>query len=382
MKRIQIHLGRRSYPILIGRGLLRSLSRLVKPLGLGRKIFVVSNHRVARYFLGTVRRSLTRSGFQVYSHLLRYGDERAKSEKCLFEIWQAMAEAGLERTSTVLALGGGVVGDVAGFAASTYMRGISLLQVPTTLLAQVDAAIGGKTAIDLPFAKNIVGTFYQPRMVVVDTETLRVLTRFRLREFRNGLAEVIKYGVIQDIKLFELLERKLPLTLPSPQRGGGGGERGSQLFSFFESVVWRSARAKARIVEADERETLGKRMILNYGHTFAHALEAVSRYRLSHGEEVALGMVCAGRVARRIGIFRSEDERRQNRLIANAGLPTRVNGARFKPDRLMRHMRLDKKKKGGQLRFVLPEAIGRVRVVDRVPLARVRRVLSELGSEE
>lgn len=377
MKKIQVHLGERSYPVVIGKGLLRSCGRLVKPLGLGRKIFIVTNRTVARYFLRTVRRSLTQAGFQVHVHLLRYEDERAKSGKSLFEIWQAMAEAGLERTSTLLALGGGVVGDLAGFAASTYMRGISLLQVPTTLLAQVDAAIGGKTAVDLPSAKNIVGTFYQPRMVVIDVETLKALARLRPRELQNAFAEIIKYGVIEDRSLFQLLEEKLGWFFSSVRRK----YLGNRELSFLEKVIWHALQVKVRVVERDERETRGKRMVLNYGHTFAHAFEAASHYRLPHGQAVALGMVSAARLARRIGIFRAEDEIRQNRLIAKAGLPTRLKGIRFSPERVIHHMSHDKKKRGGRLRFVLPKAIGRVTVVNRISFAHVRRVLSELGAK-
>lgn len=371
MRKIQIHLGERSYPVVIGKGLLRSLGRLVKPLGLGRKIFMVTNRKVARFFLGTLRRSLIQAGFQVHVHLLRYGNERDKSEKSLFGIWRAMAEAGLERTSTVLALGGGVVGDVAGFAASTYMRGIPLVQVPTTLLAQVDAAIGGKTAIDLPSAKNMVGTFYQPRLVLVDVETLRALAKFGFREIQNAFSEVIKYGVIRDRSLFKLLEDKLGWFFSSIRRK----YLGHRELAFLEQVIAHAVRVKARVVEADERETRGKRMLLNYGHTFAHAFEAASHYRLPHGKAVALGMVSAGRLARERGMFRKEDENRQRRLIASAGLPTRLQGAWFQPERVIRHMRLDKKKKNGRLRFVLPEAIGKVKVIDHVSFTEVRKVL-------
>ena len=199
MKTIRLKLEERSYSILIGRNLISSLGRLLKPLKLGSKILVVSNRRVASLFLARVRISLARGGYEVVApHLLPYGDERDKSEKVLSGIWNHMVKTRLDRTSTVVALGGGVVGDVAGFAASTYMRGISLVQVPTTLLAQVDSAIGGKTAIDLPAAKNIVGTFYQPRLVITDLETLKTmgLTRSGLRELRNSFAEIIKYGAI------------------------------------------------------------------------------------------------------------------------------------------------------------------------------------------
>lgn len=286
-----------------------------------------------------------------------------------------MAAQGLERSSTVLALGGGVVGDVAGFAASTYMRGISVVEVPTTLLAQVDAAIGGKTAIDLPVAKNMVGTFYQPRLVVADVATLRVLTKFRVQELRNGLAEVIKYGMIQDAVLFELLEKRSRRLARILEKGS----LDESDLSFFETVVWRSARVKACVVEEDERETKGKRMILNYGHTFGHAFEAASNYRLPHGEAVALGMVAAAHLARKKGMLGVTEERRQHDLLYALGFTTHLGGLHLTLDGIKRAMLLDKKRKEGRLRFVLPERIGRVRVVDNVSMAEVNKTLKDLG---
>ena len=188
MKKITVHLGNRSYPIVIGKSLLPRIGSLMKPFHLGPKILVISNRKVAKYFFSAVRRSLERASFQVFLHVLPYGNERDKSERSLGQIWRRMSQIGFDRSSAVLALGGGVVGDVSGFAASTYMRGIAFVQVPTTLLAQVDSAIGGKTAIDLPTAKNIVGMFHQPRIVISDVETLKTLSP---QEFRNSFAEVI-----------------------------------------------------------------------------------------------------------------------------------------------------------------------------------------------
>lgn len=359
MKRISIRLGERSYEIVIGRNLLTLIGNLLRPLRLGPKVLVVTNRRIAGLFLAAVLSSLKRTGYDaavIPYDLLRYEDERDKSEKTVFRLWQYMAKVRLDRSSTVLALGGGVVGDTAGFAASTYMRGISVVQVPTTLLAQVDAAIGGKTGINLASAKNIVGTFHQPRLVICDVNTLEKLPAW---ELRNGFAEVIKYGMIRDAVLFRLLEK------------------GSNWFEsrFLETVVARSARVKAKIVAQDERESGGQRMILNYGHTFAHAFEAASHYQLPHGEAVALGMVYAARLARRRGMLRSEDEMRQNRLIEKAGLPTRLDRRPTERERATQHMLLDKKQKNGKLRLILPETIGRVRVVENVSLREVKRVL-------
>ena len=318
--------------------------------------------------------SLRRAGYEVVTPcLLPCGDERDKSADTLFRLWQHMVRAGLERTSTVVALGGGVVGDLTGFAASTYMRGISLVQIPTTLLAQVDAAIGGKTAIDLPSAKNIVGSFYQPRAVIVDVEALSSLAESRT-EIRNGFAEVIKYAMIQDTTLFKWLEQNLGNFFESVSRRRTLRNRE---LAFLETVIVRSALVKAKVVEQDERETKGKRMILNYGHTFAHSFEAASHYRMPHGEAVALGMACAARMARRRGFFSPEGEERQNRLLRIAGLPTQIP-RRFRVKELIGPMKLDKKRKAGKLRFILPERIGRVRVAENVPPSEIQAVLQEL----
>lgn len=379
MKKINVRLGTNSYPILIGRGMLPKIGTLLKPLRLGSKILVVTNRRVAALFLKPIRTSLKRAGYEVYEYRLGHGSELDKSQKSLFELWKKMAELRLERNSTVLALGGGVVGDLAGFAASTYMRGIHLIQVPTTLLAQVDAAIGGKTAIDLPAAKNIAGTFYQPKMVISDMSTLETGlkdSQFRRRELKNGFAEIIKYGVIQDPKLFGLLEKKLSAVLLFIRRKKSIGNRE---LSFLEEGVWRSARVKAKVVGADERETKGKRMILNYGHTFAHAFEAAKNYRLPHGEAVALGMICAAHLARNRGIFTLENEWRQNCLIQSAGLPTQLRRYRFRLNQVLGSMLLDKKRSEGKLRFILPVAIGRVKAVRDVSISEVKKTLKELG---
>ena len=375
MKKIDVRLADRSYSVLIGRNLFPRLGSLLKPLRLGSNILIVSNRKVAGFFLNPVRESLRKAGFKVAApYLLSHGNERDKSSDSLSRLWQHMAQSGLERSSTLLALGGGVVGDLAGFAASTYMRGISVVQVPTTLLAQVDAAVGGKAAIDLPSAKNIVGTFYQPRIVIADVKALDPFTRFRKQELRNGFAEVIKYGMIADPELFQLLEAKLQWFLDSISKKFSLGD--SEL-SFLETLVWRSARIKAKIVSEDEHEKKGKRLILNYGHTFAHAFEAATGYRMPHGEAVALGMVCAARLAVTRGLLGKETERRQNQLIQSAGLPAKVP-KRFKMSRFIRPMMLDKKKKDGKLRFVLPEAVGRVRVVDNVSPGEIKSVLMNL----
>lgn len=374
MKIIRLPLKDRSYAIVIGRNLLSSTAKLIRPLGLGKKIFIVTNQRIKRLgFLTPVLRPLRASGYEITVHTLKHGNEKDKSPESLLGLWRHMARSRLERSSAVLALGGGVVGDVAGFAAATYMRGISIVQVPTTLLAQVDAAVGGKTGVDLAEAKNIVGAFHQPRLVVVDVNTLSRmgLTPSGLREMKNSFAEIIKYGIIQDLSLFRLLEQNVEAFLKSARKK----PLGMKELSFLEAVIARSVRVKARVVAGDERETKGRRMILNYGHTFGHAFEAASNYRIPHGEAVALGMVCAARLAESRGMFSAHAERRQNLLIQKAGLPTRLPVLKLKRRRVISSMLLDKKRKGGRLRFVLPAALGRVKVVSDVTAEEIKKVL-------
>ncbi|OGX05585.1 MAG: 3-dehydroquinate synthase [Omnitrophica bacterium RIFCSPLOWO2_12_FULL_50_11] len=378
MKRIYLRSSQGCYPILIGRNLLRCVGSLMRKVegAHGRapqrtKVFIVSNRTVARYYLAPVQHSLERSGFRISRFLLPYGSERDKSEGVLRGLWSEMARVPLERTSTVVALGGGVVGDVSGLAASTYMRGISLVHVPTTLLAQVDSAIGGKTAINLAFAKNIIGTFYQPKMVISDVDTLKTMS---LREWRNSFAEVIKYGVIGDPKLFRLLELRVEWFFSSLRKKAFG----SRVLSFLETVIWRCARVKATVVEGDEYETKGMRMILNYGHTFAHALEADSGYRLPHGEAVAMGMVLAAKMACQNGSLTSSAGERQRRLLEKMGLPVRPKSDRLSVSRLLAFMKRDKKARGGKLTFILPRSIGRVEVRRGISRERVRNILRAL----
>ena len=302
--------------------------------------------------------------------MLKHGNERDKSAPELTKLWIAMAKAGLDRTSAVVALGGGVVGDAAGFAAATYMRGISLIQVPTTLLAQVDSSIGGKTAIDLPEGKNLVGAFYQPRLVISDINTLKTLP---FKEFRNSFAEVVKYGVIRDAGLFNLLEAKTNWFFLSLKRGIFNAPQRA----FLEAVVSRSAAVKAKVIERDEFERKGERMILNYGHTFGHALEANSRYRMPHGEAVAIGMTLAARLASKLKLFKKKDELRQAMLLRSAGLPIK---ARFQAHRILTFMKRDKKARAGRIRLILPKAIGRVETSDRISEREIRILLQEFGS--
>ncbi len=380
MKRISVSLKHRSYDILVGRGILSEAGKKLKALGVGQKVLIVSNRRVAREagFLSKLAKSLAASGFKWFYHELRFGDERDKSEKELLKLWAHMVRIGLDRTSTVVALGGGVVGDVSGFGASTYMRGINVVQVPTTLLAQVDSAIGGKTGIDFLGTKNVVGSFHQPRLVISDLNTI---AKFPLKYFQHSFAEVIKYGVIRDPGLFVMLERYGKIFLAHAK----AEMLASKDFGFLEEVVLRCAKVKAKIVEADERETKGLRMILNNGHTFAHALEGMSNYRLAHGPAVALGMALAARLSERLGLVNSNFVSRQNRLIQTCGLPADLKPFaekfRISWDRFSTLLHRDKKSVGKTVRFILPVGVGKVevKVFNNNQLKPVRSLLKEFG---
>ncbi len=288
--------------------------------------------------------------------------EAAKQLAVAARCWDALLEAGLDRTSTVLALGGGAVGDVAGFVAATYMRGVNFVQLPTTVLAQVDASSGGKTAIDHPKAKNLIGAFYQPRLVIVDLLTIDTLPE---RDFRSGLAEVVKHGIVLDAAYFALLEREKAAILAREP-------------ATLEEVIGGSCRLKADVVERDEREA-DLRAVLNYGHTLGHALEAATAYgRWTHGEAVAIGMVGEARLARRLGLASDGTVARQERLLATLGLP--VSAPAIDVDAVLAAITRDKKSKDGRVPFVLAPEIGAFRVEYGIPREDVRAVLEGLQS--
>ncbi len=365
MRTLVVRLPERAYRICIGRRLVERLPLFLKRLGLSGKLVVVTERRAASHHLFRLVKALHRGKIRPKIFYLPGGEE-AKSMRELNRILSFLVRNRFERQDPLLAFGGGAVGDAAGFAASTYLRGVPLIQVGTTLLAQVDSSIGGKTAVNLPEGKNLVGTFYQPRLVVSDVTLLKSLPR---RDLVASLAEVVKYGMIRNAPLFRYLETHLKAILK--------GE-----LECLEEMVVRSARIKAEIVERDERETRGERMILNYGHTWGHAFEAAYGFRgIRHGEAVALGMACAARLAVKRGLLRPEEESRQNRLLERTGLATRLDKFGFKVERVIRPMLLDKKKKGGALCFILPTQIGRVKVVGGVSLSEVRQTLRELGGK-
>src|SRR5205809_2536095 len=357
---IDVQLGSRSYAIVVERGALASVGARLKSLGVGSRAALVSAAGILSAHGKTVTESLEKAGFTVTTLEVPDG-EAAKTLGVAERCWNALLEAGLDRTSTVLALGGGAVGDVAGFVAATYMRGMHFVQLPTTLLAQVDASIGGKTAIDHPRAKNLIGAFHQPRLVLADTGALQTLPE---REYRSGLAEVIKHGIVLDAAYFDEVERSAAaLAKREPET--------------LERIVAGSCRLKASVIERDEQEA-ELRHVLNYGHTIGHAIESVTGYaRFAHGEAVSLGMVAEAGVAERLGLAATETRARQVRLLETMGLPVREVGEA--PERVIEAMARDKKGKEGRVPFVLAPEIGRFRIVFDVPKPVILEALAELG---
>jgi 3-dehydroquinate synthase len=343
---VDVALDARSYRIIIRRGALDELGPLAAPAAAGRRAVIVGNPLVLDLYGERARASLAAAGIEGVELSVPAG-ERHKTLRRLGLLLEEILAAGLDRSSCVVALGGGVIGDLAGFAAATYMRGIPYLQAPTSLLAQVDSAVGGKVAVDLPQGKNLAGAFHQPAGVAADLDTLASLPA---RELRQGLAEVVKHGVIADRRYFEYLEsHRKPLLARDP--------------AVLLHVVRRSCEIKAAVVARDETEQ-GLRAILNYGHTFAHALETWGGYRkYRHGDAVAIGMVAAARLSAQRGWLPAADVERIRALLVALRLPVRTDAP---PEEIMRIMAADKKARGGRLRFVLPRAIGEVAVADDV----------------
>jgi 3-dehydroquinate synthase len=338
---VPVSLGERSYRILVGNGLLARLGPECARLDLGPRVAVLTDANVGPRYGQAAVASLAGAGFDPCVITIPAG-ETAKSLAQLARCYDSLAQHRLERASFLVALGGGVVGDLAGFAAATYLRGIAFVQVPTTLLAQVDSSVGGKTGVNLRAGKNLVGAFHQPALVLCDLETLATLPR---RELRAGLAEVIKYGAIRDAALFGRLERDLERLLALEPKS-------------LAAVIARCCELKAEVVAADEREG-GLRASLNFGHTVGHALEAVSRYgRYLHGEAIALGQVVAARLSVDQAGLAPTDAERIGHLLARAGLPVAVNLRAAQRPSLLAAMRLDKKVRGGEVRFVLLRRLG------------------------
>ncbi len=355
IKRISVKSSAGNYSVVSGAGALHRGAQEIAKLGHFSSLYVVSSPKVWRAVGNTVQRGLQLSKNSCV-HLMNDA-ESAKNLRTVEILSRSLVKSGADRKSLLVAVGGGVVGDVAGFVAAVYLRGLALVQVPTTLVAQVDSSIGGKTGVNLPEGKNLVGSFYPPRLVITDPELLRTLPD---REFRGGLAEVIKHAIIADAPMFAMLEKNMEKVL----------RRDSTTLSH---LIPRNVRIKARVVSRDERES-GLREILNFGHTFAHALESVTTYRrYQHGEAVAWGMIAAAFLGHELGLTRAGDVSRIVALIRRLGpLPP---WPRVPPGTLLNAMRSDKKTRSGILRFVLSPRIGEARSYDTVPLHVVERVL-------
>ncbi|MCS7237335.1 MAG: 3-dehydroquinate synthase [Thermoguttaceae bacterium] len=355
-----VHLGERSYRIWIGVDILRQLGSVVAGLGRVTLAVVIADANVVTPHAETACDSLREAGVAAELVVVPPG-ETTKSVETATTLWRELLRRRADRKTFVVAVGGGMVGDLAGFVAATYARGVPFFQVPTSLLAQVDSSVGGKVAVNLPEAKNMVGAFYQPRGVLIDVATLDTLPD---REYRSGLAEVVKYGVILDEEFFAFLEKHCDALRIRDQK-------------VLPSVVQRCCRLKADVVEKDEREETGLRAILNYGHTFGHAIESLTGYEeWLHGEAVAVGMICAAKLAERLGLAPPGLADRQQSLLGTLGLPTRL--PRVDIPSLLRLMQHDKKAVHGKLRFILPRRIGQVEVVDNVSTDSVVQVLEEV----
>ena len=361
MPTISVDLPANSYNILISSGSLTQLGEEMKQLNLGKKVLLVSNPEIFNYYGQTCIKSLEDADFETCTHLIPAG-ETYKTLQSIARIYDTALEYHLERSSTLVALGGGVVGDMTGFAAATWLRGVNFVQVPTSLLAMVDASIGGKTGVNHPQGKNLIGAFYQPKLVLIDPQVLKTLP---VREFRAGMAEVIKYGIIWDKDLFTKLEQAGDI-----EHFAGINQE------LLQTILVRSARAKAEVVSQDEKEA-GLRAILNYGHTIGHAVESLTNYQqFVHGEAVAIGMVAAGKIAHSMGLWTEEEANRQDKLIAKTKLPTKIP-TELDINAIIETLQSDKKVKAGKVRFILPTQIGKVIITDKVTDGIVKNVIEQ-----
>lgn len=347
MESIAVALAQKTYEISIAPGNLERLGEKCRALGLGEKIMVVSNPAVFGLYGARTIAALTQANFQVSYCELPDG-ERYKTLKSIESIHDLALENGLDRSSTLVALGGGVIGDMTGFAAATWLRGINVVQVPTTLLAMVDSSIGGKTGVNHPKGKNLIGAFHQPRLVLTDPQVLATLPE---REFRAGMAEVIKYAIIGDPELFDRLEQ------------ANGLKQHEVNLELLSTILTRSARAKADVVSKDEHELTGLRATLNYGHTIGHAIESVTKYVVvNHGEAVAIGMVAAGQLAVKLQLWTTAAAQRQNDVIHSADLATKLPTG-IDLEEIIKTLKSDKKVKAGKGVFILPTRIGNTKTI-------------------
>jgi 3-dehydroquinate synthase len=360
MRKIKVALGSKSYQVYIGSGLLAQTGRWLSENGFSGRLIIITDTTVNKLYGEALSRRLTEDGFSVSTLLVPEGEEQ-KSLETAGRLYQELVISNAERTTPILALGGGVIGDLAGFVAATYLRGVPLVQIPTTLLAQVDSSVGGKVAVDHGQLKNMIGAFYQPRLVIADTDTLRTLPA---EELANGLAEVIKSAAIRDEKFFAFLEGNLERIKALDEKA-------------LEDIVFQSVKIKAEVVEKDELDS-GLRNILNYGHTIGHAIESVSDFKIKHGEAVAVGMLAAARISNKMGMLDENGVVRLKRIIEKASLPTKVPD--FEIEGIMQAMRHDKKVRQDKVRFVLLKSIGNTLITDEVNPSLVEQVLA--GNEK
>lgn len=359
MRTLTVDLDHRSYPIHIGPDLLERAD-LILPALPQKKAAIVTNTTVAPLYLERLRNALEKQGVACIEIVLPDG-ERYKDWETLNKIYDALLESRCERNTTIVALGGGVIGDISGFAAATYLRGVPFIQIPTTLLAQVDSSVGGKTAINHPLGKNMIGAFYQPRLVLADIGTLNTLPD---RELKAGIAEVIKYGLIRDLPFFLWLEENIEKLL----------DRDPEALSY---AISRSCMNKAEVVARDERES-GERALLNLGHTFGHAIENAMGYgNWLHGEAVAAGTVLAARLSQALGMLKQTDVARLTGLFERSGLPTKAPEIGL--ERYLQLMELDKKVEDGKMRFIVLDGIGRALVRSDIPKAALSKALEIHG---
>jgi 3-dehydroquinate synthase len=360
MRTVPVSLGSRSYPILVGNQLLSRLGSECKKLGLGAKCVVITDANVGSLYSKSAIEHLQNAGFDPHEIQIPTG-ETAKSLKVVEECYNNLAAQRIERKSFVVALGGGVVGDLAGFVAASYLRGLAFVQVPTTLLAQVDSSVGGKVGVNLKAGKNLVGAFYQPRLVICDLDSLKTLPE---REFRAGLAEVIKYGIIHDEALFRRLEREMKAILNRDPK-------------ILAPIIARCCEIKADVVGKDETES-GLRAILNFGHTVGHGLEAISGYgKYLHGEAISIGQIVAARISQKSLTLKQVECDRIRNLFAAAGLPVSIKLTEVQKKRLFSAMTLDKKVSDGEVKFVLARRIGRVEFGHKVSRSVIDEALKE-----
>jgi 3-dehydroquinate synthase len=353
-RRVTVSLPNRPYDVVIGAGILEQVGPLLRDLGLSRPVAVVTDERVERLYGDKLIGALTAAGFSASLHIVA-GGEPAKSFATAEEVCESLARSGVDRSSLVLALGGGVIGDLAGFVASIFARGIPYVQVPTTVMAQVDSSVGGKTAINLNAGKNLVGSFHQPALVVVDTDTLKTLSA---RERNEGFAEIIKYGVIADPSLLKDIQ-----DTSEPRLVG---------------IIERCVQIKAQIVAADEREESGKRALLNFGHTIGHAIESAAGYgKLLHGEAISLGMRAAGWLSTKYAGLPSEDHQRLIHLLNELSLPVLLP-EEITTAGVMERVLTDKKFHRGQIRFVLTSKFGSAFVSEKITRADLESAVESL----